>query len=66
MAERQEPLPDQFVDPGSQEAFGIDGVRRRIAEADDAIASGDVGPVDLNQALADALERKAANDSVAD
>ncbi|MDA0590233.1 MAG: hypothetical protein O2820_23010 [Planctomycetota bacterium] len=66
MAERREPLPDQFVEPGSQEVFGTEGVRRRIAEADEAIVSGQVGTLNLNQALADAIQRKAARDSAAD
>jgi hypothetical protein len=66
MAERQEPLPDQFVDPASEEVFGIDGLRKRLEEADKAIAAGNVGPLNLNQALEDAIQRKAARDSVAD
>ena len=59
MAERQEPLPDQFRDPVSGDAFSVDGLRQRVAAAEASVAAGEPLEVDIQRTLADALPRNA-------
>ena len=59
MAERQEPLPDQFRDPVSGEAFSAEGLRQRVAATEASVAAGEVRTVDIQQTLADSLQRRA-------
>ncbi len=59
MAERQEPLPDQFRDPVSGEVFSADGLQQRVAAAEASVTAGEVRTVDIQQTLAESLQRHA-------
>ncbi len=59
-------LPTSLIDPATDETFGIDRLRAKLAEGEADIAAGRVLSVDLQQELDAALKRKTARQAVSD